>query len=124
MKDPNIQPVGYYGLINELQHDDHRLGKLLEQRATKGFDDTETWSLYSTIARFVLPRLERFMEIGIAYPMGMSEEEWDNKLVIMINGFRLVVNQDDMDDEYSEEQQQTIKDGMELFSKHFFDLWW
>ena len=41
-----------------------RYWKFLWQRWTRGFDDSETWSLYDTIARFILPRLKRFKEIA------------------------------------------------------------
>lgn len=40
-----------------------RFWKFLWQRWTRGFDDSETWSLDSTISYFILPRLKRFKEI-------------------------------------------------------------
>lgn len=37
--------------------------KFAKQRATRGFDDSEIWSLDHTICKFMIPRLERFIEI-------------------------------------------------------------
>ena len=33
------------------------------QRGTRGWDDSETWGLDGTLARFILPRLQRFKEV-------------------------------------------------------------
>lgn len=38
------------------------------QRRTRGWDDSELWSLDCTIARFALPRLRRFAEIRHGEP--------------------------------------------------------
>lgn len=40
-----------------------RYWKFLWQRWIRGFDDSETWSLDSTIVEFILPRLKRFKEV-------------------------------------------------------------
>ncbi len=42
---------------------DKRYNKHMKQLKTVGFSDSETWSLHSTIAMFVLPRLIRFKEV-------------------------------------------------------------
>ena len=59
------KPNNYYGFAWELRKDDYRHPKFKEQRKERGFDDTETWCLDSTITSFVLPRLERFKELNI-----------------------------------------------------------
>lgn len=43
-----------------------RMLKHFKQRWTRGFDDSELWSLDWTIAKFVLPRLKAFREMGKA----------------------------------------------------------
>jgi len=39
---------------------DVREKKFKKQRLKRGFDDSETWSLRDTIAKFIIPRLKRF----------------------------------------------------------------
>ena len=39
---------------------DKREEKFLKQRLEIGFDESETWSLYTTISNFILPRLKKF----------------------------------------------------------------
>lgn len=55
-----------YRLIPRYKHDiifSKRFWKFLRQRITRGWDDSETWSLDSKITEFILPRLKRFKEI-------------------------------------------------------------
>jgi hypothetical protein len=47
------------------------------QRRTRGWDDSELWSLDATIAKFVRPRLARLKEIKHGYPCDLTEQEWD-----------------------------------------------
>ena len=47
------------------------------QRRTRGWDDSDTWSLDHTIAKFVLPRLKLFRKIDFGYPAGLTSEEWN-----------------------------------------------
>jgi len=52
-----ITKAGYYG------HDDgkdSRSKQWKKERKTRGFDDTELWSLGDTIVEFILPRLKAF----------------------------------------------------------------
>lgn len=54
-------------LVNELWRDvidpaDDRHLLWIEQRATRGFDDTDLWSLDQTIARFLVSRLKAFRD--------------------------------------------------------------
>ena len=43
---------------------DKREEKFFLERIKNGFDESETWSLYGTIANFIIPRLERYEEIA------------------------------------------------------------
>jgi hypothetical protein len=88
------------------------------QRRTRGWDDTELWSLDHTIAKFMVPRLKRLKEVKMGYPANelpsYNEEydtnpqnyedevyeeyekqllkEWDEIIDKMINAFELVLN--------------------------------
>ena len=90
------------------------------QRITRGWDDSETWSLYSTTAKFMLPRLKRFKELKGCHPFGISEDEWDNILdeIIWFLGiqaeFKIIEKED----------YERYEKANELFGKYFLDLWW
>ena len=56
--------------------DDGKDEEYKKQRIERGFDDTETYSLFITIAEFTLPRLKRFKELSKSHPVDMSFEEW------------------------------------------------
>ena len=94
--------------------------KYKKQRIERGFDDTETYNLFTTIAQFVLPRLKRFKEVNDSYPNKMTFEEWDEILDKMIQSFELIT-QDNFDIQRDDEK---IKEGLDLFGKHFTKLWW
>lgn len=92
------------------------------QRRARGWDDSETWNLDTTIAEFVLPRLKRFKEVTNGYP-GTDEfptpESWDVALDKMIRAFEIVLAGDIGLEEYPE-----FREGMDLFAKHYLQLWW
>lgn len=50
------------------------------QRRTRGWDDSDTWSLDAIVADFMLPRLRRLRKITIAHPHGLTPEQWDEVL--------------------------------------------
>ena len=118
----------HYGL--KLKRDDKRIKKYAKQRKQRGFDDTETWSLDQTVAKFVLPRLKRFKEVNNGFPALLKSDEWDAILDKMIDGFECVLKRECWALEYTEDQKEWKKvdkrarDGLRLFAKHFRELWW
>lgn len=105
----------------------------LRERLERGFDDTETWSLYSTIGAFVVPRLVRFKEINIGYPPSLTYEEWVEILDKMIYSFSHCDYEEidydgvewyDLPKERMEAELARIGEGLRLFSEYFFALWW
>jgi hypothetical protein len=101
--------------------------KLAYQKVTRGFSDKDTWSLDHTIAKFVLPRLERFKEVNMCHPANLTEEEWDDILDEMIFAMHNIVHQWD-DDDLDVEAVKAIIDrvhvGLDYFGEYFRDLWW
>lgn len=95
--------------------EDERWEKYKQQRIERGFDDSETWSLDTTIIKFILPRLKRFKEIPCGYPSYLnSEEEWDKILQTMIDWmehYDVIMD----DSEY--------KEGRDNFFEYFSALW-
>lgn len=103
------------------------------QYLTRGFSDRQLWSLDVTIASYVLPRLKRYKEINNGYPLraekdrSYTEEEWNTVLDDMIYAMQYVVdgkiyipsNVKEFDAEGFDRHQH----GIELFAKHFHNLW-
>lgn len=106
-----------FSLINP---GDERWEEYAKQRLERGFDDSETWNLNTTIARFILPRLKRFKEICGGFPADLTEEKWDSILDRMIKGFELTLS----DKMYSEKENRDVKKALWLFYRYFNNLWW
>lgn len=108
-----------FSLIDET---DERWDVFQKQRLERGFDDSETWSLDGTIAKFIEPRLEAFYEdtknIG-CHPANMCYEDWLTIIEKLINGFKLLANDEIKTDEEEKIEQETL----ELFAKYFHALW-
>lgn len=74
------------------------------------------------LASFIRSKLEQFKKNKNSTPMSLEEEEWDNRLSIMIHGFSLIENPNGKrleKQDYSE-----INLGLEYFAEHFLDLWY
>lgn len=96
--------------------------KLFWQRRTRGWSDDETWSLDYSLAKIILPRLKRFKEITPAHPADITREEWMNIIDKMIIAFEFASSDSRWEDapgEYEKHQE-----GIDLFAKYFFALWW
>lgn len=99
------------------------------QRRTRGWDDSDTWSLDVTIAEFVLPRLRRLKELNDGYPCKLDDfddekgmKEWNEKLDAMIEAFEIACTEDwsFLEGERAEK----FNHGFDLFAKHYRELWW
>lgn len=53
-------PTDYLGCADELPKDDPRQPNYAEQRATRGWDQTEIWNLDVTTVKFIVSRLTEF----------------------------------------------------------------
>lgn len=122
----------YIGVPNinfSLNYDSTREDEYAKQRIERGFDNSETWSLNTTIASFVWPRLKRFKEVANGFPNCFgSMDEWYDVLDKMISAFEKYASYDDvtMDMEMDEinKLEAEIQEGIDLFAKYFFKLWW
>lgn len=120
-RDPyGIQNVNF-SLIDER---DKRWEDFKRQRVERGFDESETWALDSTIAKFILPRLTEFRECTCGYPGFMdSADEWHDVLNKMIDAFELLAK-DDKPIVWPEDEREVIDEGLKLFAEYFESLWW
>ena len=95
-----------------------------KQRLTQGFDDSETWSLFSELAIWFVPRLKRLREISPGTPGGLTHDEWMEILDKMIIGFEHFEKEHygtcGWSDQITEEKQEAL----DLFSEWFGALWW
>jgi hypothetical protein len=93
--------------------------RLKKQIKERGFDESETWNLDETIARFILPRLKYFRDTTMGHPGDYKTYElWQKDIDIMIRAFEIVV-ENDFDLKVNKE----YEEGIELFSKKFTHLW-
>lgn len=99
-----------------------RIFKHWWQRRVRGFDDSETWSLDHSLAQWIVPRLKRFRGITVGYPGHLSEQEWDVILLKMIAAFEFAASEERWMASHTEYQKH--QDGIDLFAKHFWALWW
>jgi hypothetical protein len=99
--------------------DNSREEEFQKQRLSVGFDESETWNLYSTISKFIVPRLKEFTRISKTCPPELSNEQWSEILNKMIKSFEIAIDSDFMNEEQSDE----FREGFNLFNEYFFALW-
>ena len=102
---------------------DKREKEFSKQRIERGFDDSETWSLDSSIASFTVPRLKRFKEVNNGAPFQLNIEEWNIILDKMITSFELIL-ENSGSCIWNEGEEKQVNEGLDLFRNYFFDLWW
>jgi hypothetical protein len=90
------------------------------QRLTRGFDDSETWSLDATIAKFIVPRLERFIEIYKDF-VDDSENHYVPKMEQALEAFKMYTDDTDL---FNEENYNKMMAGVKAFAEIFPELWW
>lgn len=116
-RDPYGIPNVCFSLIDE---DDNRWEEYTKQRLERGFDDSELWNLDGTIAKFIYPRLKKFVEYSNGMrPEGLTEEEWKNILDKMVKGFELISS----DRIKSKDEEELEYEALDLFHQYFFTLW-
>lgn len=92
------------------------------QRRTRGWDDGDTFSLDYSLGKLIAPRLRRFKEVTIARPHDVEEKEWEEMLNKMIAAFEFAGSEERWlakPEEYEKHQE-----GIDLFAKYYWALWW
>lgn len=143
----NSGDIKYIGVPNICfsidRNDDDRSKSFMHQRMSRGFDDTELWNLYITIARFILPRLKEFKKQSMGYPCSITPEEWSTILDKMIWSLEIIASDKDYSDYFPmpsrdnstkeeidkwnkdyTEYNDKIQEGLNLLAEHFCSLWW
>lgn len=129
----------YFGLAHpsNTEISECRLIKYHHQRKQQGFDDTEVWNLDITFAEFALPRLKRFKEVHNGVPAELCEgctieegsKKWDGILDHIIKAFEWHIDRNARSDYNPDDWQadfvnRYIHEGLGLFAKYFFTLWY
>jgi hypothetical protein len=86
------------------------------QRMTRGWDDSETWSLDHTFQEWIVPRLERYSELERDRHV-MSPEFWQ-AIDEMLEGFRLDASS------WKPEERKKVQKAYDQFAKWHEALWW
>ena len=110
-------------LINKFPN--KRTFKFLKQRMTRGFDDSETWSLDHSLAKTILPRLKRFQIVRGGHPIDLTEEKWNWIIDEMIFGFEFYAEGKQWDyGPNQEKESERAGKALEMFGKYYGNLWW
>ena len=115
-----MKSLSPYSLAHELPKNDERISVFKQQFKERGFDDTELWNLFHTIASFILPRLQAFKESSGGYPGNLTHEKWIKILTKMIKAFELIIRDDVV---YNDSDSKAIDVGLDLFRDYFLSLW-
>ena len=116
-----------FSIADEVYKDvPERLDHFKKQREENGFDDTETWHLDKTVALFLMPRLERFIQVNNGFPCGETEESYNEKLNFILNSFKEYYynENDEVSLELEKERLSNAKKAAALLGEIWFDLWW
>jgi len=105
-------------LLVSLMRKTRRWFRFLWQRLYRGWNDSDTWCLDSTYAKFIHPRLVRFKKLNNGFPNGLTEATWNAAIDDMIYAMEIVKN------DIHDADWERVKRGLDLFGKHFRDLWW
>lgn len=141
---PKLDTNDPYGIPNTnfslIDNQDVRWEEYSKQRKERGFDDSEIWNLDVSIAKFILPRLERYQEIKCSHPANFSENEWNRIVNLMIYAFKTylyrsdLTNDEDLIKKFCKQGiieidvNEALKihkeyiDGMEYFNKYWYLL--
>jgi len=96
--------------------------KFLWQRLTRGWDDSETWSLDITIAEHALPRLKELKKFS---EETLERDDFHKDLAKIIEAFEIIAN----DNDYAclsaiPEKEKIVKEGLRLFVENYQRMWW
>jgi hypothetical protein len=100
------------------------------QRRTRGWDDSDTWSLDNTMCSWLLPRIKRFKELNDGYPSSLSEKEWNEILDKIIESLEWyqehcydLPRTKEENLEWRENKKKCIEN-LHLLAEYWSDLWW
>ena len=127
LKSSTTSEINNFSIAEEVYPDEpEKLEKYKKQRDERGFDDTETWHLDKTLALFLIPRLERFIQVNNGYPGGETEESFNEKLNFILKSFKEYYNGENNEVSLELEKERLINanKAVAILGEIWFDLWW
>lgn len=96
------------------------------QRWTRGWDDSETWSMDSSLAKIILPTLQVYQDMNTMFPWSLTMETWNKIIAEMVWGFQWFADGKQHTYDYNKEADQANRahDAIELFAKYYKYLWY
>lgn len=90
------------------------------------FDNKETANLDHTLAVFLIPRLEKFIELKNGYPDGETSESYNEKLNFILKSLKDYYLEDDKQTSLVEQiaRIENAKKAIKILSELWFNLWW
>jgi len=122
-----------------IDESDNRYEEAIKMKKNTGISMDETWSLYDLISVFMVPRLKAFKAQSKrleGHPFDVKNfDEWEKILDKMIFAFNAALYNDwkapkeylekyESEKEALQKYNEDIQEGLNLFAKHYFDLWW
>lgn len=99
---------------------DSREEKFKEQRKKRGFDDSELWSLRDTIANFIIPRLEAYIDKSEETFVIGKKRRKDTKN--LLEALKLIAR-DSGAAIFTKKEEKKVEKGLKAFPKVFMRLW-
>jgi hypothetical protein len=127
LKSSTTTETSNFSIAEEVYKDvPERLEHFKKQREENGFDDTETWHLDKTLALFLIPRLERFIQVNNGFPNGETEESFNEKLNFILKSFQQYYygENEEVSLELEKERVSNLKKAAAILGEIWFDLWW
>ena len=122
MKKIDIKYLGIPNICFSLtDKNDVREKEYSKQRIKRGFDNSETWSLGDTIARFIVPRLELYIEL--ANDMIVIEGEFKEGIDSFLDAMKLL-SRDNGIRIFNDDEEERVEKGLKAFPNIFYGLWW
>ena len=87
------------------------------------FPIEEVWNTDNTLAQLIVPRLQAFkaLDKGGCPDDFKDIQEWNNTIQNMIDAFELMKY---ASTSFTEDDEQTVEKGLDLFRKYYRSLWW
>jgi hypothetical protein len=126
-KSSTTSEINNFSIAEEVYPDEpEKLERYKKQRDERGFDDTETWHLDKTLALFLIPRLERFIQVNNGFPGGETEESFNEKLNFILKSFEqyYYIENEEVSLELEKERVSNLKKAAAILGEIWFDLWW
>lgn len=100
--------------------------RIKKKKGLSKITNEECWGLNITLAKYILPRLEKFKILNTnSCPCEFeSLEDWHEIIDKMIYSFKFIIKDElIMDIELLKIENEKVQEGLGLFAKYFRDLW-